>query len=111
MPASDTSTQRTQVLALLERRGMTRLAEFREAGITATTVSRMERSGEIVRLARGLYHPPMPRSMRSSRWPKLPGSCPKVSSAWFQHSRSTASPTGCRRRSGSPLGARTGAPG
>ena len=37
---------------------MTRLAEFREAGITATTVSRMERSGEIVRLARGLYHLP-----------------------------------------------------
>ena len=58
MPASDTSTQRTQALALLEQRGMTRLAEFREAGITATTVSRMERSGEIVRLARGLYHLP-----------------------------------------------------
>ena len=37
---------------------MTRLAEFREVGITATTVSRMERSGEIVRLARGLYHLP-----------------------------------------------------
>ena len=58
MPATDTSTQRTQALALLQRRGMTRLAEFREAGITATTVSRMEQAGELVRLARGLYHLP-----------------------------------------------------
>ena len=58
MPASDNSTQRTQALALLKRRGMTRLAEFSEAGITATTVSRMERAGEVVRLARGLYQRP-----------------------------------------------------
>ena len=58
MPASDTSTQRTEALALLKRRGMTRLAEFREAGITATTVSRMEQTGELVRLARGLYQLP-----------------------------------------------------
>lgn len=57
-PASDTSTQRTQALALLRRRGMTRLAEFSEAGITATTVGRMERAGELVRLARGLYQLP-----------------------------------------------------
>jgi len=58
MPAADTSTQRTQALALLRRRGMTRLAEFNAAGITATTVSRMERAGEVVRLARGLYQLP-----------------------------------------------------
>ena len=58
MPASDTSTQRTQALALLKRRGMTRLAEFHEASITATTVSGMERAGEVVRLARGLYQLP-----------------------------------------------------
>lgn len=58
MPAADTSTQRTQALALLKRRGMTRLAEFNAAGITATTVSRMERAGEVVRLARGLYQLP-----------------------------------------------------
>lgn len=58
MPASDTSTQRSQALALLKRRGMTRLAEFSEAGITATTVSRMEQAGEVVRLARGLYQLP-----------------------------------------------------
>ena len=55
MTATDTSTQRTQALALLKRRGMTRLAEFSEAGITATTVGRMEQAGEVVRLARGLY--------------------------------------------------------
>jgi predicted transcriptional regulator of viral defense system len=58
MPASDTSTQRSQALALLKRRGMTRLAEFGEVGITATTVSRMEQAGEVVRLARGLYQLP-----------------------------------------------------
>ena len=37
---------------------MTRLAEFGQAGITATTVSRMEQAGEVVRLARGLYQLP-----------------------------------------------------
>ena len=58
MPVSDTATQRTQALALLKRRGMTRLAEFNEAGITSTTVSRMEVAGEVVRLARGLYQLP-----------------------------------------------------
>jgi len=58
MPAPNTSTQRTQALALLKRRGMTRLAEFSEVGITATTISRMEQAGEVVRLARGLYQLP-----------------------------------------------------
>ena len=58
MSTSDTSTQRTQALALLKRRGMTRLAEFNAAGATATTVGRMERAGDIVRLARGLYQLP-----------------------------------------------------
>jgi predicted transcriptional regulator of viral defense system len=58
MPTSDTSTQRGKALALLKRRGMTRLAEFGEAGITATTVSRMEHAGEVMRLARGLYQLP-----------------------------------------------------
>ena len=58
MPASDNITQRTKAQALLKRRGMTRLAEFHEAGITATTVGRMERAGEVVRLARGLYQLP-----------------------------------------------------
>ncbi len=58
MSSSNPSTQRSQALALLKRRGLMRLTEFGEAGITATTVSRMERSGEVVRLARGLYQLP-----------------------------------------------------
>ncbi|MCA0242473.1 MAG: type IV toxin-antitoxin system AbiEi family antitoxin domain-containing protein [Proteobacteria bacterium] len=52
------STQRDQALALLRRRCLMRLAEFRSAGVTATTVSRMERAGEVVRLGRGLYQLP-----------------------------------------------------
>ena len=58
MPASNTSMHRTQALLLLKRQGMTRLVELVEAGITATTVGRIERAGEVVRLARGLYQLP-----------------------------------------------------
>jgi predicted transcriptional regulator of viral defense system len=58
MPQPLASTQRDQALALLKQRGITRLAEFQSAGVTATTVSRMERAGDIVRLARGLYQLP-----------------------------------------------------
>jgi predicted transcriptional regulator of viral defense system len=58
MSTPNTSTQRSQALTLLKRRGMTRLTEFSEEGITATTVGRMERAGEVVRLARGLYQLP-----------------------------------------------------
>jgi predicted transcriptional regulator of viral defense system len=58
MPATDTYTQRSQALALLKRKGLTRLAEFSASGVTATTVGRMERAGEVVRLARGLYQLP-----------------------------------------------------
>jgi predicted transcriptional regulator of viral defense system len=56
--APDPSTQRSQALALLKQKGMARLYELSKAGVTATTVSRMERAGEIVRLARGLYQLP-----------------------------------------------------
>jgi predicted transcriptional regulator of viral defense system len=35
-----------------------RLAELRSAGVTAATVSRMERVGEVIRLSRGLYQLP-----------------------------------------------------
>jgi predicted transcriptional regulator of viral defense system len=58
MPQPLTSTQRNQALALLKRRGIARLAELQTAGITATTVNRMERAGEVIRLARGLYQLP-----------------------------------------------------
>lgn len=48
-------TQRDKARVLLAFGGMVRSAEFRQAGVTAATLSRMERSGEVIRLARGLY--------------------------------------------------------
>jgi predicted transcriptional regulator of viral defense system len=48
-------SQSEKALALLRRSGLTRLSEFRRAGITAATISRLETSGAITRLARGLY--------------------------------------------------------
>jgi predicted transcriptional regulator of viral defense system len=56
MPRSGLYRQR--VNALLAKRGIVRLSEFRDAGVTAATVSRMERDGDVVRLARGLYQLP-----------------------------------------------------
>lgn len=58
MPQPLTSTQRDQALTLLKRRGIARLSDLQTAGITATTVNRMERAGEVIRLARGLYQLP-----------------------------------------------------
>jgi predicted transcriptional regulator of viral defense system len=51
-------SQRQRALRLLASQGMTRLAEFRRAGITAATVTRLEREGAITRLGRGLYQLP-----------------------------------------------------
>ena len=51
-------SQRDKALSLLSERGMARLSEFIDAGITATTVSRMARKGLIVQLSRGLYQLP-----------------------------------------------------
>ena len=51
-------SQRQIAHALLEAHGIARLAELRAAGVAAATVSRMERDGEVVRLARGLYQLP-----------------------------------------------------
>jgi predicted transcriptional regulator of viral defense system len=48
-------TQRQQARKLLAKRGIARLNELCAAGITAATVTRMERDGEIARLSRGLY--------------------------------------------------------
>lgn len=53
-----TASQRQAAKALLQERGIVRLAELRTAGITAATMSRMERDGEVLRLARGLYQLP-----------------------------------------------------
>lgn len=54
MPSPKPS-QRESALGLLRSRGMMRLREVGEAGVTAATVSRLEQDGAIVRLARGLY--------------------------------------------------------
>jgi predicted transcriptional regulator of viral defense system len=48
-------SQREQAEALLRERGILRLVELRQAGVTAATVSRMERAGQVIRLSRGLY--------------------------------------------------------
>jgi predicted transcriptional regulator of viral defense system len=50
--------QEDRAAALLRERGMARLSEFIEQGITATTISRMERKGIINQLSRGLYQLP-----------------------------------------------------
>lgn len=51
-------SQREIAIALMKAQGIVRLSELREAGVTAATVSRMERDGEVIRLARGLYQLP-----------------------------------------------------
>jgi predicted transcriptional regulator of viral defense system len=51
-------TQRARALAFLKAKGMARLSEIVEGGIAASTISRMEREGAVVRLARGLYQLP-----------------------------------------------------
>lgn len=52
------SSQREIALSLLMSGSILRLAELRADGVTAATISRMERGGEVVRLARGLYQHP-----------------------------------------------------
>jgi predicted transcriptional regulator of viral defense system len=47
--------QRDKLVVLLRQVGIARLAEIREAGITAATVSRLAREGLVIRLGRGLY--------------------------------------------------------
>ena len=51
-------SQREIAQSLLEERGIVRLAELRRAGVTAATVSRMQRAGQVDRLSRGLYQLP-----------------------------------------------------
>src|SRR5260370_13693646 len=50
--------QEDRATSLLHERGMARLSEFIEQGISATTISRMERKGLINQLSRGLYQLP-----------------------------------------------------
>lgn len=51
-------SQRELAQALLAEEGILRLAELRKAGVTAATISRMERAGEVIRLSRGVYQLP-----------------------------------------------------
>jgi predicted transcriptional regulator of viral defense system len=51
-------SQQSKAAALLTLKGIVRLSEFRAADITAAAVSRLEKTGKIVRLARGLYQLP-----------------------------------------------------
>lgn len=55
---SNSSSQRERLIATLSQRGMARLSELTRSGITAATVSRLEREGAVVRLGRGLYQLP-----------------------------------------------------
>jgi predicted transcriptional regulator of viral defense system len=53
--SAEPRTQREQLAAFLREHGIARLAEIRQAGITAATVSRLEREGVVTKLGRGLY--------------------------------------------------------
>ena len=55
MESSNQPTQRDRAVAHLQARGMSRLSELIAKGVTAATVSRLEREGILMRLARGLY--------------------------------------------------------
>ena len=48
-------TQRELAQSLLKSQSIMRLAELRQGGVTAATISRMERAGEVIRLSRGVY--------------------------------------------------------
>jgi len=56
--AAEPETQSQRTRALLEERGMMRLSEFVEHGITAATISRMGKKGLLMSLGRGLYQLP-----------------------------------------------------
>ena len=50
--------QEDRAASLLQERGMMRLSEFIEQGISAAAISRMEQRGALSQLARGLYQLP-----------------------------------------------------
>lgn len=51
-------TQRDKAVHLLDARGIARLSEIKNAGVTAATICRMVEAGEVIRLSRGLYQLP-----------------------------------------------------
>lgn len=50
--------QQDRAKEILRKHGLVRLRDLMSAGITATTISRMEKTGEVIRLGRGLYQLP-----------------------------------------------------
>lgn len=54
-PSNSGKTQKERAKALFSERGMLRLKELEAAGIAATTISRMVKDGDILRISRGLY--------------------------------------------------------
>ncbi len=52
------NSQADRALALLKRKGMARLSELKDAGVTAATVSRLREKGLVLQLSRGLYQLP-----------------------------------------------------
>lgn len=50
--------QEDHATSLLKKRGMMRLSEFHDHGITSATISRMEERGLLIQLGRGLYQLP-----------------------------------------------------
>ena len=50
--------QQDRAISLLKQRGIVRLSELTDAGITAAAVSRMKERGLVLRLGRGLYQLP-----------------------------------------------------
>jgi len=54
----ETVRQQDKAAALLRKRGMMRLSEFHDYGITSATISRMEERGMLNQLGRGLYQLP-----------------------------------------------------
>lgn len=56
--ANPSLTHRDRAKQILREQGIVRLRDLVSAGITATTVSRMEKAGELIRLGRGLYQLP-----------------------------------------------------
>ncbi len=55
MKSKNQPSQRDLAVAHLRASGMSRLSELIAKGVTAATVSRLEREGVLMRLARGLY--------------------------------------------------------
>jgi hypothetical protein len=55
---SKAPTQQDRALALLKRRGIARISELTEGGVTRATVARMRDKGLILQLGRGLYQLP-----------------------------------------------------